>query len=175
MPTSDLCTESDCFEIFESFKFSSRLSFSNQVVTERLLEMLSRHLVNLLWMRIHECQHETVKPLAKFRNLIFVDFDFDPGRDELSFLFENSRTLDALQIHGKTTMTLLRGRRTVSDLKLYEEHKISILPNENCMCTFHILPFESLPVMIECFYEHDLFNKDWATSTDLLRDLNFET
>ena len=130
-------------------------SFINQVMTERLLEMLSKHLVNLLWMRIHKSQYETLKPLAKFRNLQSVDFDFDP-EDELVFLFENSRTLVTIQIRGKLSMDLLREMKAVPEV-----YKIR----------FHlggILEFQTLSAMITYF--HNLYEKreDHEPSTRLV-------
>ena len=131
-------------------------SFSHQVVTERLLEMMSSHLVNLQWLRIVECQYETVKPLVKFRNLDSVHLDFDPGRDELIFLFENSRVLRTIEIRGKDTMELLR-RNMMSNVC-----KIIIHPDK----TFE---FDTLNSMIAYYHEQGLFEKreDREASTRL--------
>ena len=70
--------------------------------------MMSKHLANLQSMRIAKCEKcETLKPLAKFRNLEYVSFDFHPPRDELTFIYENSRTLESVRILGRDVIRLL--------------------------------------------------------------------
>ena len=50
--------------------------------------MLAEHLVNMAHIRIGQCKYETVKPLASFKNLESIDLDFNPPRDELTYIFE---------------------------------------------------------------------------------------
>ena len=138
------------FNIFEQFVRNCTVlqfwTFSNQVVTEQLLEMMSKHLVNLMWLRIDECRYETAKPVAKFRNLNFVNFDFNPGRDELTYVFENSRTLETIQIEGKDTISLSRGRNPTTGYQIF------IYP---CQSFY----FESLSAMIDYYLQQNLFEK----------------
>ena len=78
-------------------KLIDTLSLREQKVTERLLETLSRDLLNLTSLSFSRCEYETLKPLAKFRNLDEVDLDFTPPRDELTFIYESSRTLEVVK------------------------------------------------------------------------------
>ena len=110
------------FELFAKTCQSLRLlALHHQTLTERLLKMLSKHLVNLDHIRIAQCEYETLKPLAKFRNLEFVFFDFDPPRDELTFIYENSRTLKMVQIHGLVEISLLNDG-TVHQIMLHNKN-----------------------------------------------------
>ena len=127
----------------------------NQTVTERLLEMLSKHLLNLERIQIHWCRYETLKPLAKFRNLERVGVDFEPPKDELTFLFENSRTLEMVEIFGKDIVDLMR---TTTGPKV---HQIKIGLFENVK----IIKFDSLSMMIDHFYENVLFEISEARRT----------
>ena len=67
----------------------------HRTVTERLLKIMSNHLENLDEMEICNCKCETLKPLAEFRNLDRLLLNFAPPGDELTFICENSRTLDS--------------------------------------------------------------------------------
>ena len=49
---------------------------------------------NLQSLGIYQCQYETVRPLAKFRNLETISWDFVPPKSEI--FFENSRTVECL-------------------------------------------------------------------------------
>ena len=89
-------------------KLIDTLSLNNQTVTGRLLEILSKDLLNLMTLFIDECEYETLKPLAKFRNLEKVCLDFTPPRDELIFIYENSRTLEVVCNFGPHKFGLLR-------------------------------------------------------------------
>ena len=68
----------------------------HQTATERLLEIMSEQLLNLEYLSIRCCRHETLKPLTKFRNLEFLQTDFKIERDDVQFLFKNSRTLEII-------------------------------------------------------------------------------
>ena len=97
------------FELFaRTCQWLRSLSLYHQTVTGRLLEMLSKYLLNLWRIEIYRCKYETVKPLAEFRNVERVDFDFEPQKDELTILFENSRTLETICILGKDVVILKR-------------------------------------------------------------------
>lgn len=89
-------------------KWLRSLSLCHQTLTERLLRVLSEHLVNLEHLRIWECHYETLKPLARFLNLEYVELDFDPAKDELTLLFEHRRPFERLHILGKDLVELLR-------------------------------------------------------------------
>ena len=119
----------------------------DQTVTGRLLEMLSKHLLNLESIRIYNCRYETLTPLAKFRNLENLELDFEPPKDELTFLFENSRTLETIDTFGKYTVDLTR---TVTGPKMHEI-KIGLFQNAK------IVKFDTLHAMIDHFYENALF------------------
>ena len=82
--------------VIENCKLLQSWLMYHQTVTERLLEIMSEELLNLEYIRIYYCRHETLKPLATFRNLQYLTLDFDPQRDEVQFLFENSRTLEII-------------------------------------------------------------------------------
>lgn len=104
------CKPSDSqFELFARHCKSLRyLSLYHLTVTERLLEMLSKHLANLKYMNVFECKCETVKPLGQFRNLDAVSLDFDPQRDGLTFIFRSSQTLKEVSILGEPSVCLKR-------------------------------------------------------------------
>lgn len=70
-------------------------------VTERMLEMLRQRLINLRDIQIFECKYETVRPLTKFPNLEFLSSDIGLQRDELEFLYRNSRTLEGVTVVSK--------------------------------------------------------------------------
>ena len=94
------------------------LSLLHQTVTERLLAMMSNHLVNLQCIAIHECEYETLKPLAKFRNLEFICLDFDP-KEELNFIYKNSRSLENVSFFGQKIVELLRTTTTPRLYRIY--------------------------------------------------------
>ena len=96
------------FELFARHCISLRwLRVYHLTITERLLEMLSQHMVNLKSMKIFECKCKSVKPLGKFRNLNLVCLDFNPKRDELEFIFSNSRTPKKVRILSKKSVNLM--------------------------------------------------------------------
>ena len=64
-------------------------------LSARLLKMMANHLETI---RIMVCWLATMKPLGKFRNLQLVELDFGPLRYELTFLYENCRTLKKVLI-----------------------------------------------------------------------------
>ena len=121
------------------------LTLHNQNLTEKLLKMLSNHLVNLEKIRITECRYKTLKPLAEFRNLEFVYLDFDPPKDQLIFIFENSQTLETVHILCKPSIELLRTR---------------VLPRLNLITiSKKFFKFDTLEAMINYYYEKNLFEK----------------
>lgn len=128
------------FELFARTCKSLRyLSLFNQTVTERLLEMLSNHLGNLHKIEIFRCKYETMKPLAKFRNLEWVELDFDPLREEFIFIYENSRSLEIVSISFFHSIWL---QRTTTSPKM---HRI-VIANES------LHEFKTLYSMID-YYE----------------------
>ena len=142
------------FELFaRTFKTLGFLSLYHQIVTERLLEMLAGHLVGLEYMQIFECQYETVKPLAKFRNLENATLDFDPLKDELAYIYEKSRTLQKVIICGYPAFHLTR---TVT---LPKVHKIE--------GNGQLFEFDNLKNMIDHYYEKRLFKPRDEASTRL--------
>ena len=130
-----------------TFQTLRSLFLYDQTITERLLKMLSNHLVNLEEIRITECRYETLKPLAKFRNLEIVHLDFDPPRDELIFIYDNSRTLESVQIRGKIELLKVLPKLN----KIIVSHKL----NEK---TFK---FDTVQAMIDYYYRENLFGKDY--------------
>lgn len=73
--------------------------------------MMSKHLLNLECLWIAECKYETLKSIVKFQKLEYVVFDFITMRNELIFLWEKSRTLEKIEIHGKQKVQLERTTR----------------------------------------------------------------
>ena len=111
------------FELFarNCYQTIYGLALQNQTVTGRLLEMLSRHLLNLIYIQLFNCGYETLKPLAKFRNLEKLAFDFEPSmegscRDELTFIYEKSRTLEDLTIFSKVLTWQVTDERVIIKL-----------------------------------------------------------
>ena len=139
----DRCKPSEyTFELLaRTCKMLRHLSLNYQILPKRLLEMLSIHLVNLEQIRIWACQYETIKPLAEFRNLEYVDLDFDPPKGELAYLYTNSRTIERVHILGKDLIELL---------KTTAAHRITIIPSQ-------IFEFDTLQAMIAHYYERGLF------------------
>lgn len=124
------------FELFaRSCESLRRWCLSHQTLTVRLLEMLSKHLVDLEVMEISECEVETLKPLGKFRNLVIVEFDFEATKEELTSLYENSQTLESIKIHGKIEIDLLRSKKC----------------NRVIFTVFPNFEFDSLPQMIDYY------------------------
>lgn len=91
----------------------------HQTVTERLLEIMCEQLLNLEELSFCSCRHETLKPLVKFRNLKLLSVDFDPQRDELTFILENSRSLEIVYLQKRRIRLL----RTMAMPKM---HKLTI-------------------------------------------------
>ena len=139
-------------------KSLDKLHLTHQTVTEQMLEMLSDHLLNLTWIIIHECRYETLKPLAKFRNLEVVDLDFNPPKDELTFIYENSRTLEQILIYGEHHLQLLR---TTTRSKWY---RITITRRFNSP----LLKFDTLSSMIAYYYGNLLIREYKEASTRLI-------
>ena len=113
--------------------------------------MLANHLVNLEYIRIYECQYETLKPLTKFKNLEFVDLDFNPSKDELLFIYEKSRTLETVDIlcYGAKDIYIFYLLRTTTAPKL---HRVSISAPSR-----QTIEFNALHAMIDYYYENGLF------------------
>lgn len=155
---SHLCKPSvSTLELFaKNCKSLDQLHLRHQTVTEQMLEMLSDHLLNLTFIIIRECQYETLKPLVKFRNLEVVDLDFNPPRDELTFLYKNSRTLEQVRIHAERTLRLLR---TTTRSKWY---RITIASRNS------LYEFDTLSSMIAYYYEKLLFRENYEASTRLI-------
>ena len=95
----------------------------HQTVTERLLEIMSEQLLNLEHILIYDCRHESLKPLAKFRNLEYLSLDFDPQRD-VQFLFENSRTLEIIDFPCQKSETEKVEGRSVKLLRRTQKPKV---------------------------------------------------
>ena len=135
------------FELFASTcKSLCSLHLRFQMVTESLLEMLSKHLMSLRMMGISFSEYETLKPLVKFRNLEYVHLDFDP-EDELKFIFENSRTLEYVRLVGLDIVDL---KRTTTGRKM---HRIC-LDNRIPTVSFE---FDTLSAMLSHYHENGLF------------------
>ena len=117
----------------------------HQMVTERLLEMMSEQLLNLEELSFCSCKHETLKPLAKFRNLVSLTVDFDPQKDELQFIFENSRSLEAVR-HRKRFELL----RTLGMPKM---HKLTIFGGSRDSSQY--FEFDTLGEMMEKYANLD--------------------
>lgn len=124
-------------------------SFYHQTLTELLLQMLSNHLDNLEMIKIIKCKYETLKPLAKFRNLEYISLDFDPSRDEMTFIYKNSRTLECVSVFGQDLIQLLR---TTTMPKV---HRITY--NRPTSNRYQILEFASLDDIITHYYKNRLF------------------
>lgn len=88
-------------------------------VTERVLESMCDQLENLEHLRLHRAKTGknaanakkkpiSLKALANFANLVSLDFNFVPEKEELTFLFEKSRTLESVSIVGKNPIKLQR-------------------------------------------------------------------
>ena len=128
-------------------KLIDMLSLREQTVTEGLLETLSRDLLNLTSLSFSHCEYETLKPLAKFRNLDRVDLDFSPLRDELTFIYENSRTLEV--VVGEKVALL----RTTTRPKI---HRITLDTGRTKSERYY---FRTLHSMINYCYEKRLFEE----------------
>ena len=126
------------------------LTLYRQKVSERMLEMISDHLDRLAILNISQCKYETLKPLARFRNLEHLSLDCNPTKDELTFIFENSRTLETLFILCHTAMHGLELRRSTWQPKMYQ---IKVHKPEKT------LRFDSLSAMIDYHYEEGLYRK----------------
>lgn len=129
------------------------LLLSKQTVTERLLEMMSRHLVTLQVISIYKCNYETIRPLVKFRNLDTIKLDFKLTKDELTFLYEKIRWLGTILFNGKRMIEL---QRTIRVPKL---HQIKAYQSGQ------ILKFPTLPAMIDYFCKNGLFKKQEKSSS----------
>lgn len=99
-------------------KFLTNLSLGRQILTERLLEMIANHLVNLQYFKFHDCSVESIKPLVKFRNFETIALGLSLTRDELSFLYKNNPRLEEVYFFGGVYLL-----RTTLNPKV---HKISI-------------------------------------------------
>ena len=156
---NDQCKPSvSAFELLaRNCKALLSLQLQNQTLTEQLLEMMSNHLISLQCVRIYECRYETLKPLAKFRNLECVSLDFDPPRDELAYIFENSRSLQTVDLicdvvgHEK--------RQPIKLLRTTEVPKVHQIIKGTYEQVFE---FDTLPAMIDYLnylYEQGLNEK----------------
>lgn len=88
-------------------------SLHHQKVTELLLETMSNHLVNLECIRIYKGKNAkkkeiSLKHLADFQNLTCFSSDFVPEKEELWFIYANSRTLENVNMAGKDSIKLQR-------------------------------------------------------------------
>ena len=145
------------FELFaRNCKSLTALCLKHQTVTGRLLEILSDYLLNLTVVKLTACQYETLKPLTKFRNLEVVSLDFNPPRDELTFIFENSRTLELVEICGRHSVELMRSTTWP------RVHRISTTQESRPNCKFR-----TLLSMITYYYENHLFVKQENTEMSI--------
>ena len=146
--------------IAKNCKLIDTLILHNQTLTERLLEILSKDLLNLTCLFIRDCEYETLKPLAKFRNLEEVHLNFSPPRDELTFIYENSRTLEV--VVGKKVALL----RTTTRPKM---HRITLDTGRTKSERYY---FRTLHSMINYCYENRLFEErdSGGTSTRLINE-----
>lgn len=134
------------FDLFaRNFKLLRAWTLFSQTLPERLLEMISEHLVNLELVLIFRCKYETLKPLAKLPNLSSISMDFTPPKDDLICLFENSKTLEGLNIVGQKYIELFWS--IWGSCKLY---KIRISKQEP-------IEFDSLNAMIDYYFENGLY------------------
>lgn len=149
------------FELFaRNCKSLKWLNLRNQMVTGRLLEMLSGYLLDLKGIKILASKYETLKPLVKFKNLEAIGLDFNPPRDELTFIFKKSQNLEQVFLYGKHHLELLR---TITAPKL---HRIFVAP------AYRNPPkFGTLSSMIAYYYENHLFKQpeNYETSTRLIK------
>ena len=143
------------YSILEAFAKNCKslylLYLGNQVVTQRLLEMLSKHLVNSLSLSIYQCKYETVRPVVKFRNLISFDLDFILPKDEMTFIFENCQTLQKIRLNA---VELLRISTQLYRIKLKGSQ---------------IAEFDNLQAMLDYCLQKELLRerKDGEASTRL--------
>ena len=137
------------FELFaRTFESLCSWTLCHQTVTGHLLEILSKYLLNLENIRIFERSCEALKPLAKFRNLEYADFDFEPHRDELIFLFENSRTLETVCFVGKDKFNdTIKLTRTTTGPKVLKIRRFK----------YPVVEFETLHAMIDSYYRNARF------------------
>ena len=98
----------------------------HQTITERLLEMMSEQLLELEELWFCSCKHETLKPLARFRNLVSLTVDFDPQRDELEFIYENSRSLEAIRFRKRPTGCIDWPVQILRTMGIPKIHKLTI-------------------------------------------------
>lgn len=150
--------------IFEPFARNCRLlaslSFCGQPLTERLLEMISNQLVNLQSIKIEKCKCETLRPLAKSRNLESLELDFSLPRDELSFIYKNSRTLEKFNFFcGSPPVYLLRTIIEPRVHRITRESQITQLFQTN----FDVY-FDTLDDMVDHFYANRLFEDEVISS-----------
>ena len=156
---SDLTTEL----VIKNCKSLRSWRMYHQTVTERLLEIMSEQLVGLECLSMRSCRHETLKPLAKFRNLEFLSVDFSLERDDLTSLFGNSRTLEMIRLEyhtEKRSIELLRTTRTPTI------HSLTILKQPK---PYTNLEFDTLNDMIEHYVNRLFGNPEVSTSQEPLR------
>ena len=124
-------------------KFLTNLSVYSQTVTERFLEMMASHLVNLQIIEFYGCKVETIKPLVRFRNLETIALDLNLKKDELSFLYKDNPRLE--EVYFSRGPYLLR---TTTSPKVY---KIWISFDQ---CS----EFDTLDAMLD-YYENNPFQR----------------
>ena len=116
--------------VIENCKSLQSWRMYHQTVTERLLEIMSEQLLSLKHLTICSCRHETLKPLAKFRNLEYLSVDFEPQRDEVQFIFENSKSLEIIGFPCQKSETENNEGRSVKLLRRTQKpkvHRLTIL------------------------------------------------
>ena len=159
---SDQCKPSQSMleHIVRTCKTLCSLYLSDQKLTKRLLETMAKHLVNLSHLRIWQCQCETLKPLAKFQNLEFIEMDLHPTKDELTFIYERSRSLESVRILCKNLIELMRTITVPNVCKIFKyEFRQTI-------------EFENLQTMIEGYIKEP-FEKIEHTKRDRWGKIEF--
>ena len=128
------------------------LTLRQQMLTRRVLTIMSNHLSSLESLCTPECHYSSLEPLAKFQNLDAVILSFCPPEDELVFIYENSRTLENVsilsclskqQIKFKSTIGAIKSHEmTVSNLDGYEE-KLVEFPHRQAMFNYYYVNYHS--------------------------------
>ena len=140
---SDLITKL----VIENCKSLRSWCMYNQTITERLLEIMSEQLLNLEDLSFCSCRHETLKPLGKFRNLVSLTVDFDPQRDELEFIYENSRSLEAVFLKNRPTGCIDWPVKILRTMGVPKIHKLTIF--EQTRKSDQCFEFDTLGEMME--------------------------
>lgn len=132
-------------ELFSSTCKSLRELYLWSRVTERMPRIMSNHLVNLDELVIHSCRFDTLKPLVEFRNLCRLSVHYLPSQDELTFICENSRTLECVSIGSSDPISLYVERDRTGLHQIRRPSERTDLSNAE---------FDNLHDMIRQFYEN---------------------